>query len=422
MRRRCGAPVVAQRRRRGVRRELPIEPGDLPVDQRPHRRRGRHRLRVAPPTSRSRRGPSWTGSSRTSGRRRPSAGARAGATTRARRGGVRRPGAVERGSTGPSYPLIAERRSPAASCALDGEPVAGHRRGQPVGPGREEVVAEQAAEPVELGAQGGGSAVLLVEEHGELVTAEAGRRRGQQRDDLAVPAGQPELAEPVAAVGERDAAPRCGRAARARPGSPEACGAASGRGRWRASSASASRAAARTIAIVWGTTTSSPPVTSSTPSSWLVPGSWIGVAAQLHERTLEPEVFVAGHDRVATGRQRQPGCVGAGQSLVPVAALDEPDPLGLAQRLRVAADPEQVAVGVGERHHRAARPHLLAEHVVEQREDARQRVRLALPAQVRVVERDRGVLLARCRPRPRPSAPRTRRPRPASGPGAGHRS
>ena len=53
----------------------------------------------------------------------------------------------------------------------------------------------------------------------------------------------------------------------------------------RASSASAIRAAARTIATVCGPTRSAPPVTSRTPSSDDEAGSWIGVAAQLQRFT-----------------------------------------------------------------------------------------------------------------------------------------
>ena len=53
----------------------------------------------------------------------------------------------------------------------------------------------------------------------------------------------------------------------------------------RASSDSAIRAAARTIAIVCGTTMSSPPVMSRTPRTLWSDGSWIVVAAQLQRCT-----------------------------------------------------------------------------------------------------------------------------------------
>jgi hypothetical protein len=53
----------------------------------------------------------------------------------------------------------------------------------------------------------------------------------------------------------------------------------------RASSDSAIRAAARTIAVVCGTTISSPPVMSSTPRTLWSEGSWIVVAAQLQRCT-----------------------------------------------------------------------------------------------------------------------------------------
>ena len=67
----------------------------------------------------------------------------------------------------------------------------------------------------------------------------------------------------------------------------------------------------------------------------------------------------------------------------------KPIALGGAQHLRVAADPEQLGAGVGDRHDRVAVAGGLAEHVVEQREDLGQRVRLAVVTQRVVGQRDR---------------------------------
>ena len=59
----------------------------------------------------------------------------------------------------------------------------------------------------------------------------------------------------------------------------------------------------------------------------------------------------------------------------------KPIALGRAQHLGRAAHPEQLPGGVGDRHDRVAVARRLAEHVVEQREDLGQRVRLAVVAQ-----------------------------------------
>ena len=149
------------------------------------------------------------------------------------------------------------------------------------------------------------------------------------------------------------------------------------------------RAAARTIAIVCGTTMSSPPVMSRTPSSdWSV-GSWIGVAAQLQRCTERRKCSAPMTlDGLVEG-QGHAGCVGAGEPLVPVAALDEADRLGPAQHARGAAHPQQLPGGVGDGHDGVAVPRGLAEHVVEEGEDLGQRVRLAVVAQGVGRQRDR---------------------------------
>jgi hypothetical protein len=64
---------------------------------------------------------------------------------------------------------------------LDGEPVGGELGHQTVWLRREQLIAEQVAQPVELGPQGRGAAVLLVE-HGELVHGPTPRHRGQQQE------------------------------------------------------------------------------------------------------------------------------------------------------------------------------------------------------------------------------------------------
>ncbi|MGB0189357.1 MAG: hypothetical protein ACPF9W_00110 [Nocardioides sp.] len=111
-----------------------------------------------------------------------------------------------------------------------------------------------------------------------------------------------------------------------------------------------------------------------------------GARPGLHAGT---EVLGAGDGGGAAGGQREPGGVGAGDPLVPVAALDEADRLCLAQRAGGAAHPQQLAGGVADGHDGVAVAHGLPEHVVEQREDPGQGVGLAQAAQVGLLDRHR---------------------------------
>ena len=129
---------------------------------------------------------------------------------------------------------------------------------------------------------------------------------------------------------------------------------------------------------------SSPPVMSSTPSSVLEAGSWIGVAAQLHRCTRVAEVLGA-DARSRSGRvaSAMPGALVPASRSSQLLPSTKPIALGRAQRRRGAAHPEQLPRGVRDRHDRAAVARRLAEHVVEQREDLRERMRLAVVAQRR---------------------------------------
>ena len=167
----------------GSEAELAVEPGDLAVDQRQQRRRRAQGVAAGRPTSRSRRAPARTGSTPTSGRR-----PRTASTACADRGLdlVAEPARPRvrstAGAAGRGRPASRRRTSPAASIASHGQPVAGDRRGQAVGPRQEQLLAEQAA--------GAGSArarsverpgVVLVEQHRQLVPGEAARCRGEQQ-------------------------------------------------------------------------------------------------------------------------------------------------------------------------------------------------------------------------------------------------
>ena len=88
----------AQLRRRA---ELAVEPGDLAQDERLQRRAGPERARAGPATSRSRPRPTPSGSTSTSGRARRCEHGLAQRRPRCSRAAAPRPGAVERGSSGP---------------------------------------------------------------------------------------------------------------------------------------------------------------------------------------------------------------------------------------------------------------------------------------------------------------------------------
>ena len=104
-----------------------------------------------------------------------------------------------------------------------------------------------------------------------------------------------------------------------------------------------------------------------------------------------PEVLGPDHSHGLVQGQGHTRCVGAGQPLVPVAALDETDRLGLAQQARGATDPEQLACGVGDGHDRIAVTGSLAQDVIEKREHLRERMGLTVVAQGVTGQGDRGV-------------------------------
>ena len=169
--------------------------------------------------------------------------------------------------------------------------------------------------------------------------------------------------------------------------------------RWRASSASAILAAARTIAMVCGTTMSSPPVMSSTPSNAPDVGSWIGVAAQLHfctdRRKCSDRLTLTGWSRL----RAIPGALVPAIRSSQFAPFDEADRLRTAQHRRMPANPQQLPGRVRDRHDRVTVSRGLTEHVVEHRKDLREWMCLAIVTQ-RVIRkcdgRTHGVRLNAC--------------------------
>ena len=110
------------------------------------------------------------------------------------------------------------------------------------------------------------------------------------------------------------------------------------------------------------------------------------------------EVLGASDLHRAVEEQRCTGRVGSGVRLVPGRALDEVHLFGPRQGARVAADPQQLPVRVADRHHAVTRVRRLAEDVVQQREDPGERVGVAIVAQQRGLERDRGDVGVRVHP------------------------
>ena len=141
--------------------------------------------------------PTTTGSRSTSGRaRRLRSSACAQRRPRAPRAGARRRARSSAAAAARGRRASRAATSPAASCASTASQSPVTVGGQPVGPRGEQLVAEQVAQPVELGAQGRGAAVVLVEQHGQLVAGEPARRRGEQQQDLAVPRAEPQRLTP----------------------------------------------------------------------------------------------------------------------------------------------------------------------------------------------------------------------------------
>ena len=272
---------------------------------------------------------------------------------------------------------------------LGGDPVAGDRGGEPVGPGGEQLLAEQPTQPVELGAQCRGAAIVLVEQDGQLVAGQPGRGRGQQHRELGVPRAQAQggQAPPTVVDGEQRLA-----AAEGLQQQPDPSGA-----RW-------GRTGRELVAgeLGLGHPRRRAHHRQRLRHHHLVAAGDVQDAQQLAGRRVVDrggrarpgldtgaEVLGAGDRGGATGGQGQAGCVGAGHPLVPVAALDEPDRLGPAQGAGGAAHPQQLPGGVTDGHHRVDVAHGLAEHVVEEREDTGQGVRLPQAAQVGLLDRHR---------------------------------
>jgi hypothetical protein len=157
----------------------------------------------------------------------------------------------------------------------------------------------------------------------------------------------------------------------------------------RASSDSAIRAAARIIARLCGDATSGPPVISTTPSTRLVVGSWIGAAAQLQGWTSRLKCSAAW---TCTGWPRRSAIPGA---LVPASCSVHTEPstklMVSARRStpRRAAHPQQLAFGVADGHDDVAVDRGAAQHVIEEREHVGKGMGGAVVGEVAAVEPDR---------------------------------